>query len=327
VVARQGAPVIGAIAHAGDRPRSEVEKWQVTVGYRWQPSFRHFRGSHEEPHRVEQGTQVENRLHLIDVGVSYQISPRWSINASIPYMSVDRISHGPGTETNADGIGDMTVGAKMWLFRPPTESGGNIQVGLSMKLPTGDSNVLDRVGDSTIVVDQSIQPGDSGTGVSVDYTVFKSLGRFTMFSSGVYLFNPKGAYTPTGWNEVSRPPGYPGYSRPGVEYSVPDQYMFQAGLGFAVPKVNGFALTATGRIEGIPARDVFGGSDGFRRPGYAVSVGPGAIYSRNQDTFSVSVPIAVYRNRTRSVSDVARGTHGDAAFADYVLLIGYARTF
>ncbi len=306
-------------------PRSPVERWQVSVGYRWQRSFRHFRGSHEEPHRIAQGTEVENKLHMFDFGVSYQVSPRWSFNAGIPVMNVDRISHGPGTLTEASGIGDMSVGVKYWIFRPPTESRQNIQVGFSMKLPTGNSNILNQVGDSTIVVDQSIQMGDSGTGFSLDYTAFKTLSRFTLFSTGAYLFNPKNSYTPTGWNQVSRPPGYPGYSQPGVEFSVPDQYLFQAGVGYAVPK--GLALTATGRIEGVPARDFIGKSDGFRRPGYAISVGPGAMFARNQNIWSVSVPIAVYRNRTRSVLDVQRGGHGDAAFADYMILVGYARTF
>lgn len=327
MIARQGAPVIGAITTAGERPRSPVEKWQINLGYRWQPSFRHFRGSHEEPHRVDQGTQVENRLHLFDVAVSYQVSSRWSVNASLPFMSVDRIAHGPDVKTESTGIGDMSVGAKFWLFKPPTESGGNIQVGLSLKLPTGDSNVLNRVGDNTVVVDQSIQQGDSGTGFALDYTAFKALKRFTLFSSGVYLFNPKGAYTPTGWNQVNRPSLYPGYSQPGVVYSVGDQYLIQGGVGYAVPKLHGLGLTGTARMEGIPSSDVFGSDIGFRRPGYGVSLAPGAIYMRGNDTFSVSVPIAVYRNRTRSFQDKERGTHGDAAFADYVLLIGYSRTF
>jgi hypothetical protein len=306
-------------------PRSEIERWQISVGYRWQRSFRHFRGSHEEPHRIALGTEVENKLHMFDFGVNYQVSPRWSVNAGIPIMNVDRISHGPGTLTEASGIGDVSVGAKVWLFKPPTESRQNIQVGFSMKLPTGKSNILNQVGESTIVVDQSIQMGDSGTGFALDYTAFKSMGRFTLFSAGAYLFNPKNSYTPTGWNQVSRPPGYPGYSQPGVEFSVPDQYLFQAGLGYALPK--GIALTGTGRIEGVPARDFIGGSDGFRRPGFAISVGPGAMFAHNRNIWSVSVPIAVYRNRTRSVLDHQRGTHGDAAFADYLLLIGYARTF
>jgi hypothetical protein len=46
-------------------------------------------------------------------------------------------------------------------------------------------------------------------------------------------------------------------------------------------------------------------------------------------TLNVSVPIAMHRNRTRSVTDIAASTpqnyrHGDAAFADYLLNIGLA---
>jgi hypothetical protein len=331
--------VIGAICSAGQssgeaglgtavlRPLSPQSRWQVSVGYRWQRSFRHFRGDHEEANRLEEGSEVENKLHLFDVGLNYQASPRWSLSLSAPIMTVDRISHGPGTLTESGGVGDMSVGAKVWIFRPPAESRQNVQVGFSMKLPTGNPNVVDRVGESTVVVDQSIQLGDSGTGFALDYTAFKSIRRFTLFSSGVYLFNPKNTHTPTGWNESTRPPGYPGYSRPGTEYSVADQYLFQAGAGYAVPKLAGLALTGTGRIEGVPARDSIGGSAGFRRPGYAVSVGPGIMFSRDRDIWAVSVPFAVYRNRTRSVSDVELGRHGDAAFADYLILIGYSRTF
>ncbi|MGH9339173.1 MAG: hypothetical protein ACRD1R_06205 [Acidobacteriota bacterium] len=307
---------------------SNPSRWQVSFGYRWQDSFRHFRGGHEEAHRVEEGTEVQNKLHLFDLALSYQVSPRWSLNVGVPFSTVDRISHRNDTLTHSGGIGDMSVGAKFWIFRPPTESGQNIQVGLSMKLPTGNPSVTNQVGPNTVVVDQSIQLGDSGTGFSLDYTAFKSMGRFTLFSTGVYLFNPKNTHTPSGWNEVApRPPGYPGFSRAGTIYSVADQYLFQVGAGYAVPKLNGLALTATGRIEGVPARDIIGGEDGFRRPGYAVSVGPGVMYSRGRDTWSLSVPIAVYRNRTRSVSDVERGSHGDAAFADYLILVGYSRNF
>jgi hypothetical protein len=37
-----------------------------------------------------------------------------------------------------------------------------------------------------------------------------------------------------------------------------------------------------------------------------------------------SVGKAVYRDRTRSVPDKLLGTHGDAAFADYVWLLSYS---
>ena len=42
----------------------------------------------------------------------------------------------------------------------------------------------------------------------------------------------------------------------------------------------------------------------------------------------IAVPVAVYRNRLRSVPDrLEAGRHGDAAFADWLLLVGYSRRF
>jgi hypothetical protein len=72
---------------------------------------------------------------------------------------------------------------------------------------------------------------------------------------------------------------------------------------------------------------LIGKSEGFRRPGYAISVEPGFIYSRGRGAWSVSMPIAVQRNRRRSVTDIADGVQGDAAFPDNLLLIGYSRRF
>jgi hypothetical protein len=214
----------------------------------------------------------------------------------------------------------MSVGAKFWVFRPPTESHQNIQVGFSIKLPTGKPDATSPItgtatpSTSPTTVDQSIQLGDSATGFAVDYLAYKSLPRrFTLFSSGVYLFNPKNTYTAT---------------TPGARaLSVPDQYLFRGGIGYGVPKLRGMALSIAGRDEGVPARDLIGREDGFRRPGYAVSVEPGVQYARGGNLWSFSYAIAVHRDRTRSVPDVRAGTHGDAAFADSVLFIGYSRNF
>ena len=73
--------------------------------------------------------------------------------------------------------------------------------------------------------------------------------------------------------------------------------------------------------------DLIGSSDGFRRPGYAISAEPGVTWTKGAHTFSLQVPIAVDRARLRSVPDRANGTHGDAAFADYLIIGGYIRRF
>jgi hypothetical protein len=337
-----GAPVIGAICSAGHEAgeggvgatitttQSTAARWNFTMAYRYQNSFRHFRGDVEQLERLDDETQVENNLNVFDFGLSYQITPRWSMSVSAPFTHVTRMSHRNDTETRSVGIGDMSIGAKFWLFRPPSESQQNVQLGFGIKLPTGDSNVTNRVSPNIINVDQSIQLGDSGTGVSLDVMGYKSIRRFTLFSSATYLLNPKNTHAPEGWVRNGNPPagiGYQGFSQPGTVFSVSDQYLLQVGSGYAVPKLVGFAFTGTARMEGVPARDLIGREDGFRRPGYGVSVAPGLMYSRSQNTWSVSTPIAVKRDRTRSVPDIRNNSHGDAAFADWLLLLSYSRSF
>ena len=79
-----------------------------------------------------------------------------------------------------------------------------------------------------------------------------------------------------------------------------------------------------GRFEGVPSLDLIGASDGFRRPGYVLSVEPGLSYALPHDSFSISVPIAWYRNRTQSYPEMVHGGHGDAFFADYLIIASYS---
>jgi hypothetical protein len=51
------------------------------------------------------------------------------------------------------------------------------------------------------------------------------------------------------------------------------------------------------------------------------------MYGRGPYIFSCNVPWAIERNRRRSVPDIANHTHGDAAFADFVVIIGMSRRF
>jgi hypothetical protein len=115
----------------------------MTIGYRWQDSLTHFNGDEEQKQRLAQDTQMQNKLHLFDVALSYRVSPRWQLNVGAPIIIVDRINQRAETVTHSRGMGDMSVGAKFWLFRPPTESRQNIQFGFSLKLPTGSPDVTD----------------------------------------------------------------------------------------------------------------------------------------------------------------------------------------
>ena len=79
--------------------------------------------------------------------------------------------------------------------------------------------------------------------------------------------------------------------------------------------------------------DLIGGSKGFRRPGYILSVEPGITYNLKKMNIYAYVPVALKRNRTQSTSDKYQTkttgvfTQGDAAFADYTVNIGCSVRF
>ncbi len=294
------------------------------MSYRFQPSSRHFVGTVEQKQRELAHNQIQNTYHLFDFFLSRQITRRWSANLSLPLLFVYRNQlYPPRGEYRVASIGDMTMGGRAWIFRPPTESGGNIGIGMNLKLPTGKYNAtgaaVDRNGTPIIATaDQSIQAGDGGTGFSIDVQAYRpTIFRSMLYFSGSYLFNPRNT------NGVST-----FRTRPGEEVmSVSDQYLARGGISHTMPKVRSVTLTFGGRIEGVPVRDLLGRSDGFRRPGYAISIDPGFMYVRGSYLFSCNVPFAVERNRRRSVPDIQNGIHGDAAFSDYALILSVSRRF
>jgi len=340
VLARSGVGVSGAYCAGADSTAGSGTDdlylpkghWQVGVGYRWQMSSRPFMGTEEQFERERLGTVSVNRIHLFDASVSYGLTRRIVLTASVPFVIASRtrpgnfdrvlgIPNAPDQVYKSVGFGDVGVSARMWLIRPPAEKRQNISIGIGVKLPTGKKDVRDDVntptGRQNRYVDQSIQLGDGGFGVSVDLMAFKSMKHFTLFTSGTYLFNPRN----TNGVPASRP-------RPSeAVMSVSDQYLARAGVAIPIRQIRGFAFNIGGRIEGVPATDIFGKSDGFRRPGYAISVEPGIIYLRKKEAWSVNVPIAVRRNRLASVPEIRDNVFDAAAFADYLIVVGYVRRF
>jgi hypothetical protein len=325
VVARSSVPVLSTQALTGIsdvHPEGESwfspKRWEVGIGYRNLHSHRHFVGSEEQVNRKVLGTEVNNQIHLLDVSMYYHLSSRWSLAMNVPIAFNDRWNQRtPDQLTQANGIGDINIGARMWILKPPTESRQNISIGFGLKLPTGNSRVTNIVNGQPRVVDQSIQLGDGAYGLSLDASAFKGVKFATFFASGSYLINPKvNNGVPTGRARPSE-----------AIMSVADEYLYRTGVILPTPKVRNLFFSVGIRGEGVPVRDLFGKSTDFRRPGVALSFDPGFIYTRGKDQWSVNVPFAFYRNRQASVPDITEGRHGGAAFADQFLVVSYARRF
>ena len=319
---------------------SSADKFLVSLNYRYFRSYKHFRGDHEEKERVENGTEVINNDNSVILGVNYFVNRKFSIGISVPFLFIDRSSMyehygnspqaNPGRNrfhTQSRGLGDIRVSANYTMMPSHTS---RLTLGAGLKLPTGNYAYKDHFhkrakdgSDSVIyqVVDQSMQPGDGGLGIIAEGSFVQNMSlSWLVYADGLYMLNPRNT------NGIQR-------SRlntmvpNGNEFSVADQFFARLGARFTSGKMQ-YGLG--GRVEGIPARDLVGRNDGFRRPGYIISVEPSVLFSTGPHLIGVNVPIAMYRNRIRSVFDVQRSAelgspqHGDAAFADWLLSVSYA---
>ena len=307
----------------------------VSLNTRYFTSFRHFSGGVEQKHRIEKGTQVINHTVSTELGMTKNFD-RWSFAVYLPLINNVRSSlyehDGKNRHsTNSFGMGDLRLGLYYWIFDPEKKSAFRLQAGLGLKLPTGDYKYQDYFykNDSVKVlgpVDQSIQLGDGGTGITMEANAFYDLtGKVGLFLNGFYLLIPReqnGVSTARGGTTSATSIIY------GSDVmSVPDQYMLRVGASYGL---GAFHFSGGMRLEGLPARDLLGGSNGFRRPGYIISAEPVLSFQRSKAQFYISVPIAVDRNRIQSVPDKIRTTktgvytRGDAAFSDYSINLGMA---
>ena len=298
--------------------------WSVAIGYRHQFSYEHFVGNVEQTYRVQQGTEVMNKINLQDIDLTYQATPRFSFTLSVPVLLASRRSNNSYYTSTTSGIGDTSLVAQGWLWNPRTTKRGNISIGLGVQAPTGKDNEANNVyttatatAPTLVTADYSIQPGSGGWGAVFQWQAFRAAGNaFTFYTDGDYLA------TQGGYNNVLR--SATALNQPLTAYNaIQDQYLMEAGVAHPIAAIKGLTFTFGPRMEGVPAKDLMGDNLGFRRPGYAVSIEPGFVYARGRNMFQFSVGKAIYRDRTTSVPDQMLGTHGDAAFADYVWLASY----
>lgn len=310
-------------------PYLEKGKWQVNFGFRYQKSDRHFTGIRENVARETEGSQVINWIYLADLTATYGVTNRTNISFSLPMLFADRsqpIRVGGQVvsryTTHTRNIADSSLMARRWMFDPEVHQTQNLSLGFGLKLPTGKNDVQDTFRTSLTTtavrtVDQSIQPGDGKLGMVVDMQAFKRVWKTTLSASAAYLINPANT------NGV---PTYRGRVSESI-FSVPDLYLLRLGAAMPVLPKYGIALSIAGRMEGVPVHDLFGKSDGFRRPGYGISIEPGIIFAWRSHVFTMNTPVALKRNRLRSVTDIQDNTAGDAAFADNLWIFGYSRRF
>jgi hypothetical protein len=307
----------------------EGGQWEASVTYRYLATGKGYIGDKVWPN--SDAIVARTWVHSFDVEASYAFTPRYNLSLTIPFIYAERSSvldhDGSRHTTRAAGLADVRLVAHAWLLDPREDRTGNISIGVGVKAPTGDATATDTfykpTGPEIRPVDQAIQPGDGGWGIQLELSAYqKIVDRLYGYVSGAYLINPReqnGAYTTAPY-----PPGPSGTMR---QLSVPDQYVGRVGATYEVWPARGVSLSFGGRIDGVPTHDLIGGSEGFRRPGYAISVEPGVSWRHGGNAFNLFTPVLITANRQKNIYDDRYGTHGPAAFADFVIITSFSHRF
>jgi len=250
-------------------------------------------------------TLVINRIYTMNISVIKLMKNGWSIGLNIPISANSRTNgadhNGPTSfpkyTTRAFGLGDIRIAVYKWLLNPATSRKGNIQAATGLKLATGNFEYKDYFhrrtstgADSTVIapVDQAIQLGDGGIGITTELSAFYSFNRrINIYFHGFYLINPREQ------NGVSNLKGRASTPSQIAVMSVPDQYSLRGGVNFKFQKI---VLTAGLRYERVPEDDLIGGNKGFRRAASITSVEPGVIYKMKNTLAFVNVGVPFKRN-------------------------------
>jgi len=320
-------------------------KWQLGIGYRWLEADNYFIGRDDRPDASLNREPIYVKVHTLELNATYAFTSRFSASLAVPFsfasgslVQNDLLRH----TWSANGIGDVSLVGTAWLFQPLEHGYGNIALGLGVKAPTGSNSARDSFyvapGQAKFVtVDPSIQPGDGGWGIIVQMNAFQRVAnRLSVYGAGFYLANPrvhtdvKGGSPNPGSFGVAGPP----ITAPGVNnfVSVPDEYSAHGGLAYALWPRKGLTMTLGGRIDGVPTNDLIGGGDVyFRRPGYVVYVEPGVSLNlakspltRSGSSLTLSVPVAVSRNRQWSVQETSIGQNLGGDLSSYSIFFGYS---
>jgi len=317
-------------------PYSQPGENQVSVTTRGLDSSDHYNGDVEQVQRQTLGTYVMNKQRAADLTVSHTFTERISASVALPYINSSwsiptptSPTPGPRIAEHGRGLGDIIASGAYWVLPTDKYRRGNVSLSLGVKFPTGNADYQDTyVGSNGLnniprAVDQSVQPGDGGWGMTMGVFGFHRIPHAQLFGSFNYLANPKDTNnTPSG--SVARlAPGATPTGDPSLWVnSVPDQYL--ARLGAAFPLKWGLAASGAWRAEGMPRYDLIGASHGFRRPGVEMFIEPGVTYARGSHVVGFQVPIGYYRNRFPNPYSAAKG---DATFPKRIWLANYSYRF
>jgi hypothetical protein len=317
--------------------------FQLSGHYRWYDASVPYTGNIQLVNIERENTQDIFNSHQLSFSLQYRLNNRFRFFASIPLSYQQKSSiweHSLVNDyrvaferrvTEGIGLGDILLGGGFQLLNPNKYTASRLEVGAALKVPSGQYQATDiwynagpQRADVVRPVDQAIQPGDGTWGVLLSLKGTWKLWSFLgIYGETFYLSTPKdlnGVYN-------YRPFVSAIWSEEG-ENSATDQYMARGGISIRAPR-SPLSLHSGIRVDGVPVNDIFGASEGFRRPGYAVSWENSLMLQAKDFRVYLALPYIYYQTRLDSRPELryeaktGLNRQGESSFARFMLQIGF----
>ena len=301
-------------------------RWEISLAYRRITADQWIIGRDVREDKAPFGQPLYLDIRSLDLTADYGLSDRTRLSLTFPFSEGSHSRYyadGARHKVYSAGLGDINLIAARWMIDPGSQPKGNLELGIGVKSATGRNDVTGDYflanGKTTFTVDQSIQLGDGGWGIILQGRGFREL-----FANGYGYVNASYVVSPQNQTRVHQ--GQSG-SYSAVRVSVPDVYGARFGLAYVVMPRQGVSLSAGGRIDGIPLRDVVGRSDGFRRPTVIGYLEPGLTIARGNNTLAIALAVRKYANFRPSAIDQQLGNTGGGDLAKNAVFVSVSRRF
>jgi hypothetical protein len=321
------------------------DAWLININGRYFKAFQPINGTTKVPIPDGAANRLINFNRTLNLSIDKALENGWSLALDIPIFfneSIGKKEHRSNVRhaTNSFGLGDIRFTVLKWILKSTPTQKGNIELGLGIKLATGDYKYQDYfyndpanpTAKTLAPIDPSIQLGDGGTGITTQINTFYILNNYlSLYGNFFYLISPRDQ------NGVSNQKGIiPSLKADTLAIesgedvnSVPDNYTIRTGVNFTYSK---FVLTAGFRYEGAPSHDLIGGNSGLRRVGHIFSFEPGIQFKLKKGFLYAFYTITLDRQTIQSVPDkiysVLYGSKwiSQGRLPSYQIFVGYAFT-
>ena len=240
-------------------------------------------------------------------GLEYDLAHGATLIAEVPFVRTEqsRKFGGVAGTMTASGLGDIRVLGRYWLR--DRETGPRMYTSLGVRVPTGESDGKFKRKNGTFVTkDLAAQAGTGNAAGIVEIGGDAALSsRFGMAFSARYIFTPSATTVNNFRHELTGT---------GPEKNS-DSDALSAQLSFITPLSTGDGFLSRASVSffsdfaWVPYDDLFGKTEGFRRAGPIIAIGPGLGYSPTGAlTLSAGFPFTVHRDVQQNGGNVQEWT-------------------